>query len=113
MRRRGDHQHDIVARHEPAVAVDDGDAEQRPALLRLRDVAGDLLLGHAGIVLERERRDALAGLVVAADAGEGDHRADVGAPARELRRLGGGVEILALQADGHGHDLVRSLPPVR
>ena len=30
-------------------------------------------------------------------------RADVGAPARQLRRFGGGVERLALQADGGGH----------
>src|SRR5712672_4215321 len=37
--RGGHHQHDIVARYEPAIAVDDGDAEQRPALLRLRDMA--------------------------------------------------------------------------
>ena len=39
----------------------------------------------------------------AAEAGEGHHRADVGASMRQLRSLGGGVEILALQPDGR-HD---------
>ena len=49
-------------------------------------------------------------LVAAADAGEGDDRADIGAAARELRRLGRGVERLALQTDGGGHGATPRLP---
>ena len=64
------------------------------------DVALDLGFRHARIMLERQRGDRLAGLVAAADAGEGDQRADVGAPARQLFRFGGGVERLALDAHG-------------
>ena len=45
--------------------------------------ARDLLLGHAGIVLEFERGER-AGLA-AAQAGEGDDRADIGPPARQRR----------------------------
>ena len=100
MRRRGRHQHDVLARHDAAVTVDDGDAEQRPARFRLCDVALDLGFRHAGIMLERERGDRLARLVAAANAGESDQRADIGAPARKLFRFGGGVERLALQAHG-------------
>ena len=78
------------------------------------DVALDLGFRHAGIMLERQRRDRLAGLVAAADAGEGDHGADVGAPARQRRRFRGGVERLALQAhgglSGHGGNLARPRP---
>ena len=70
---------------------------------RLRDVALDLGFRHAGIMLERERGDRLAGLVAAANAGEGDQRADVGAAARQLAGFRGGVERLALQAHGGGH----------
>jgi len=47
--------------------------------------------------------DWLAVLVAAANAGEGDNRADIGAPMRERARLGGSVERLMLQADGRGH----------
>jgi hypothetical protein len=68
MRRRGHDQHDIVAGRKPTVTVDHSDAEQRPARLRLLDVARDLGLRHAGIMLQRHRRDALAFIVGAADA---------------------------------------------
>ncbi len=76
---------------------------ERPARARLGDVALDLGFRHAGIMLERQRGDRLAVLVAAADAGESDDGADVGTPARQLRRLGGDVERLALDADGVGH----------
>ena len=67
-----------------AVAVDRGQPGQRPALGRLLGDAGDLGLGHAGIMLEFERGER-AGLV-AAQAGEGDDGADVGAgPASAAR----------------------------
>ena len=64
---------------------------------RLRDVTLDFGFGHARVMLERERRDRLALLRPTADAGEADDRADIGTPARELVRLGGGVERLALR----------------
>ena len=69
---------------------------------RFLDVTLDLGFRHAGIVFQRHRRDA----VVAADAGEGRDRADVGAPVRQPRDLGADVEVLALDADGHAQ------PPV-
>ena len=63
---------------------------------RFLDVTLDLGLRHAGIMFQRHRRDA----VVAADAGEGRDRADIGAPVRQPRDLGADVEVLALDADG-------------
>jgi len=47
-------------------------------------------------MLERQSRDRLAGLGTAANPGEGDHSADIGAPERELFRFGGSIERLAL-----------------
>src|SRR5262245_23978684 len=88
-----------------------GDATQRPAALGGFDVAADLGLDHAGIVLEREAGNGLAVLVPAADAGERDDRADIGPSARERTRLGGGVERLLLQTDGCAHG-TRHHPPV-
>src|SRR2546430_8784255 len=85
------------------MAMNHGDATQRPAALGRFDVAADFGLRHAGIVLEREAGNGLAILVTAADAGESDDRADIGAPMRERARFGGGVERLRLQADGRGH----------
>ena len=83
--------------------MDHGDAEQRPAALGLLDVARDLGLRHAGIMLERQRGDGSPFSSPRQMPVKVDDRADVGAPARELRRLGAGVEVLALQADGGGH----------
>src|SRR5262245_56214277 len=83
--------------------MDHGDTTQRPAALSRLDVAADLGLGHAGIVLEREACNRLAVLVTAANPGESDNRADIGAPARERARLGGGVDRLLLQANRRGH----------
>ena len=42
-------------------------------------MAHDLGFRHAGIMFERQRRDGLAAFAAAADAGEGDHGADIGA----------------------------------
>ena len=81
----------------------DGDAEQRPALLGGFGVARDLRLGHAGIMLERHGHERRARLMPAANAGEGDDGTDIGAAAREFRRLDRGVEWFALQTDGGGH----------
>ena len=86
-----------------SVSVHDGDAEQRPALLGCFDVARDFGLGHSGIVLERHGRERRPRLIATADAGEGHDGPDVRAPARELCRLGRGVEWFALKTDGGGH----------
>src|SRR6185369_17505664 len=78
MRGGGDHQHDVLARGNAAMPMDDGDAHQRPAFAGLGDVPFDLRFRHARIMLEREGGDRLAMLSSAADAGEGDDRADIG-----------------------------------
>ena len=84
------------------MAMDHGDAEQRPARRRLLDVARDLLIGHAGIVFERQRLDRVRARAAAADADEAHHGTDIGAALRQLCGLGGNVEVLGLQADGDG-----------
>src|SRR5262249_6064373 len=99
----GDDEDDVFARLQPAVAVDDGDAEEWPAPLSRLHVARDLGLGHAGVMLERHGRERSTALVAAADAGEGDHRADIATSVAELCRLTRGVEWLALQSDGGRH----------
>src|SRR5262245_21223772 len=99
----GNDEDNVFARLQPAIAVDDGDAEERPAPLGRLHVARDLGLGHARVVLERHGRERGSALVAAADAGEGDHGADIAAAMAELCRLAGGVEWLALQSDGGGH----------
>ena len=75
MRRGGHDKHDVVAGLEPTVAMDNRDAEKRPAALRLRDPPGNFRLGHFRIVLQRDRRDRFTGLAAAAHAREGDERA--------------------------------------
>ncbi len=106
----GDDEDDVFARLEPAIAVDHGDAEQRPAPLGRLHVTRDLGLGHARVVLERHGRERSAALVAAADPGEGDDRADIAAAAAQLCRLARGVERLALQSDGGGHLRLRRVP---
>jgi hypothetical protein len=68
-------------------------------------MTGNLVFRHAGVVLEVERRDRLAVFIAAADAGEGDDRADVLAGARQQFRFGRRVEWFALTADRHRHGL--------
>ena len=93
---------------------------ERPALVGFGDMPLDLGFGHARIMLKGQRRDRLAGFVAAADAGESDHRANVGSPARQRSRFRGGVERLALQANSrfraHVANVARSragrYPPV-
>ncbi len=60
MGRRRHHKNDSLARLESTVAVDDQRGVEIPAAARLCLDLGELLLGHAGIVLERHRADALA-----------------------------------------------------
>ena len=100
MRRGGDDEHDILARRDPAITVDHRHAEQRPASLRLFHMARDFRLRHLCEMFEGQGGDRIAGLAAAADAGEGDDRADIAAPARERGCFRGCVEILALQANG-------------
>ena len=88
------------------MAVNDRHPEKRPARLRFVRRAGDLLLGHARIVLELERRELAA--LVAAIADEAHDRADVRPAAGERFGLRAGVEIVALDADGRH----RRQPPV-
>ena len=107
MRRRGDDQHDVLTRRDPPVAVNDGDAHERPARLGLFDMARDLSLGHAWIMLERQRRDRLAGFGAAANPGECDQRADVGAAARQRGRFRRRIELFALQPDCRLHSSTR------
>ncbi len=86
--------------------MDRRDAEERPARFGFGDDARDLGLGHPGIMLDLERRQTPA--LVAAEADEGHQRADVDAPGGERARLGGGVEILGLDA----HRRPSPQPPV-
>ena len=58
---------------------------------RLGDMALDLGLRHAGVMLERQRRDRLTVLGAAADAGEGDHRTHVGTAAHKFCGFGSDV----------------------
>src|SRR5262249_54954757 len=59
VRRRGRDQHDAVAGFEPPVTMDDQSGGEWPAAVRLGLDLGELALGHAGIMFERHRRDAV------------------------------------------------------
>jgi hypothetical protein len=59
----------------------------------------EFALGHAGIVLQGHRQDALALVGVADEAGEARNRADVGAALGEAGELLARVEGLGLDAD--------------
>ena len=63
-------------------------------------VPGNFGFRHLGKMLQRQRSNGIAILAAAANAGEGDDRADVAAPARQRGRFRGGVKIFALQANG-------------
>ncbi len=103
MARRRDHQHDVLARRDAAVAVDDSDAKERPARSRRLDMPADLGLGHSWIMFEFKRSDRFAIFVCPADPGKRDNGADIGAPARQRRDFAGSVERFALQTDDGGH----------
>src|ERR1700733_8536129 len=90
-------ENDPLARHNAPIAMDYGRAQKRPTRLGLAGRACDLVLGHAGVMLELERRDPSA--LVAALADEATPRAAVGSPARERFSLRGWVEIVFLDAD--------------
>ena len=94
--RRRDHKHDVFARPDLAVAVDCGEAGQRPAPDCLRGYPHDLGFRHAWIVLELQRGQ--RAFLVPADARKGHHRADVAGLAHPID-LGRDVEIGCLYAD--------------
>src|SRR5579885_3871744 len=91
----------IEARLNASGAMHDSRAQDRPARFRFRDVAPAFGFGHAGIVLEKQRRNRRTVLLAAADAGKGHQRSGV-LQAREFARFGGGIDALRGDADGHG-----------
>ena len=101
MRRGGQHQHDVLARQQPADAVDHRAAEQRPAPLRLRGDPRDGAFGHRRIVLQRHRGDTLIAGVAAHRADEAADAADIGAPGGQCGEFRADVEI-ARSAPGSG-----------
>jgi hypothetical protein len=118
MTRCGHDENYVFAGHDASVSMNNGYAQQRPTIDRLCNVSFDLGFRHPGIVLERERGDRLVPLGSPADSRKRHDRADINSAARELRRLRGGVERLALQAYGrfHAFNVARShrrgYPPV-
>src|SRR5262249_16314494 len=99
-------ENNVIARHEPPVSVNDGEAEQRPARLSLLYMASNLCLSHAGIVLERHASDRRPALGAPADSRESDDGADVRASARKQSGFRGRIEIRALQPYGRGHWII-------
>src|SRR5947208_10930425 len=99
----GDDEDDLFAGLEPAIAVDYGDAEQRPTPFGRFDVTHNLGLGHSRIVLERHGRERGARLILAAYTGKCDHSADIAGVGKGSGRLAPGIEGLTLQSDSGGH----------
>ena len=90
MRAGGDGEDDRLAWLYQTIAMDGDNAFERPAGRRLAGDAGDFLFRHAGIMLDFERRERAA--FVAAKPGEGDERANVAAPLRQIGGFGRGIE---------------------
>ncbi len=95
MRARDHDQHDLVGRlaASPTRWITSTSYEV-PARPRLLDDAGQRLLGHARIVLERHRRDVGAFVQVAHDADEARDGADLRIAGAQARDLGADVEVL-------------------
>ncbi len=68
-------QHNLVAGKHLADAVNHRDATQRPAITGGVDNLRQRLFGHAGIVLQRQRRNVIAEIMITHLAGEGHHGA--------------------------------------
>src|SRR5687767_5823313 len=98
-------EHDRLGRRELADAMDDADVVDVEALLRLADDVLERLLGHARIVLERQRRNGGIVVHVAHRTDERRDRANTPVMSSKPRDLLADVERFALHAD-HGH------PPV-
>src|SRR4051812_18127781 len=112
VRRSDRDQDDAVAGLQAAVAVDDQCSLERPAALRLGLDLLERLLGHSGIMLEREGIDlvaviALAHVQLAHQADEHRQATDALVARSQPVELGPGVEVGLLHA--HGHDQ----PPVK
>ena len=102
---RGRHdKHDVSAGRNPAKAMHQRRAIERPARPRFIENAAHLCLGHAGIMFEFQGSE--RSLLVATQAREGDHCADIRPADRQPELFGGSVEIFGLNADGEHH------PPV-
>ncbi len=99
MRRGGRDQHDAVARFEPAIAMDDQHGVKRPAPVSLGLDLGELFLGHAGIMLEGQRGDAITAAHIAHQPDKARDPADPVIAVGEPFEFGADIEILALHPD--------------
>ena len=93
MSRGRDDEDDIVAGRELADAMDDQRCLQRPAIMGFGLNAGELLLGHAGVVFEFHRCDPRAGTCVPHQSGEGHDRAD----AADWPHQNGPLDVILLE----------------
>src|SRR5438132_4817041 len=99
VRRGGGDEHDAVAGLQPAVAVDHQDRIERPAPMCLGLDLGKSFLGHAGIMLEGQRRHLLAAAHIPHQPDEAGDAADTVIAGGEPFELGADVEIFALHSD--------------
>src|SRR5215470_7230864 len=99
MRRSGSDEHDAVAGFEPTVAMNYEYGIEWPAAMRFGFDLGELSLGHARIVLERQRRDPLSTAQIPHQPHKARDPADPMIAGGEALDLGPDVEILALYAD--------------
>src|SRR5258708_6907235 len=108
MGRGGDHQDDVLAGADAAGAVNDRDPSERPTRGGLLGNACDLLLGHAGVVLELERGETAT--LIPAEAAKRHYRTDAArVRSGEARDLRGDIEVVAPHDDAdRNHDQ----PPV-
>src|SRR6266436_3170582 len=95
----GGDEHDAVAGFEPAIAVDHQHRVERPAAMRLGLDLGKPFLGHAGIVLEGQRRNPLAPAHIPHQPDEAGNTADAVIAGGEPLELRAGIEIFALHSD--------------
>src|SRR5262249_6850290 len=80
-----DDKDDVVTRQKATMTMNNGGPKQRPSRLSLGYMAGDLRLGHTGIVFEHHGGDRRPSLVPPADSRESYDGADIGASLREQR----------------------------
>src|SRR3984893_13924595 len=99
VRRGGGDKYDAVAGLQPAVAVDHQHRIERPAPMRLGLDLGKSFLGHAGIVLEGQRRNPLAAAHIPHQPDEARNAADAVIAGGEPFELDADIEIFALHPD--------------
>ena len=107
VRRADRHQHDPLARLHPPVAMHDQRRLERPAALGLGLDLLQRLLGHAWIVLERQRIDlvamiALAHMHLSHQPDEHRQSADPLVSGAQPVELGADIEICLLDTHRHG-----------